>query len=81
MSAAAIAASQMPSNSNGKADKDAAKGVKRKGSASRGVEALKKVNTNSMAKLTSFFKPKGSGDKDKDKDEDKPKPATQKKKK
>jgi ribonuclease H2 subunit B len=40
-------------------DKKAAKGVKRKAPpASRGVEALKKVNTASMSKLTSFFKPK-----------------------
>ncbi|WVF73110.1 hypothetical protein IAT40_007929 [Kwoniella sp. CBS 6097] len=76
MTAAAIAASQMPSNT--KSDKDAAaaaagKGVKRKGSAaSRGVEALKKVNTNNMAKLTSFFKPK-EGD-------EKAKPTTKKKK-
>ena len=35
------------------------KGVKRKAlPGSRGVEALKKVNTTSMAKLTNFFKPK-----------------------
>ncbi|RSH91745.1 hypothetical protein EHS25_009114 [Saitozyma podzolica] len=40
--------------------KDGAKsGTKRKAPpASRGVEALKKVNTSSMSKLTSFFKPK-----------------------
>ncbi len=37
------------------------KGTKRKAAktdSSRGVEALKKVNTNGMAKMTSFFKPK-----------------------
>ncbi|BEJ16780.1 hypothetical protein CspHIS471_0601810 [Cutaneotrichosporon sp. HIS471] len=37
------------------------KGTKRKlakSESSRGVEALKKVNTNGMAKMTSFFKPK-----------------------
>ncbi|WVR00287.1 hypothetical protein IAU59_007430 [Kwoniella sp. CBS 9459] len=65
MSAAAIAASQMPSNNKSDKDKDA-KSLKRKGSgsvSSRGVEALKKVNTNNMAKLTSFFKPKSGDDK------------------
>lgn len=30
---------------------------------SRGVEALKKVNTNGMAKMTSFFKAKDAKDK------------------
>lgn len=37
------------------------KGAKRKlakTESSRGVEALKKVNTNGMAKMTSFFKAK-----------------------
>ncbi|WVR07781.1 hypothetical protein IAU60_004824 [Kwoniella sp. DSM 27419] len=53
--AAAIAASQPPSNSSIKE----AKGTKRKAPpTSKGVEALKKVNTNNMSKLTSFFKPK-----------------------
>ncbi|ORX40686.1 ribonuclease H2, subunit B [Kockovaella imperatae] len=54
--AATLAAQMPPSKSN---KEKAAAGVKRKGSAtSRGVETLKKVNTSSMAKLTSFFKPK-----------------------
>lgn len=37
------------------------KGTKRKlakSESSRGVESLKKANTNGMAKMTSFFKPK-----------------------
>lgn len=41
--------------------KRAAAGTKRKAApaaASRGVEALKKANTEGMAKMTSFFKPK-----------------------
>ncbi|WWC71895.1 uncharacterized protein I206_105854 [Kwoniella pini CBS 10737] len=54
--AASIAASQQPKNTSNK-DKDV-KGTKRKAPTSKGVEALKKVNTNSMNKLTSFFKPK-----------------------
>ncbi|AAW45309.1 hypothetical protein CNBH3810 [Cryptococcus deneoformans B-3501A] len=54
-SAAAFAASQITTSNN----KKEAKGIKRKAPpASRGVESLKKVNTNKMAKLTSFFKPK-----------------------
>lgn len=38
------------------------KGTKRKlkSESSRGVEALKKVNTSGMAKMTSFFKPKAA---------------------
>ncbi|WWC64461.1 uncharacterized protein I303_107071 [Kwoniella dejecticola CBS 10117] len=56
--AASIAASQVPKNTSNKdKDKDA-KANKRKAPTSKGVEALKKVNTNSMNKLTSFFKPK-----------------------
>ncbi|WRT70336.1 uncharacterized protein IL334_007334 [Kwoniella shivajii] len=56
-SAAAIAASVPPSNTSNK--DPTAKGTKRKAPpTSKGVEALKKVNTNSMSKLTSFFKPK-----------------------
>jgi ribonuclease H2 subunit B len=49
-----------PTNLPNKADKAAAAGAgaKRKAASSRGVEALKKVNTASMNKLTSFFKPK-----------------------
>ncbi|WWD19530.1 hypothetical protein CI109_103991 [Kwoniella shandongensis] len=59
--AASMAASQQPSTGSGKE----AKGVKRKAApASRGVEALKKVNTNNMAKLTSFFKPKEGKEKE-----------------
>jgi len=59
MSAAALAASMPPTNLANKTDKAAAgAGAKRKAAASRGVEALKKVNTASMTKLTSFFKPK-----------------------
>ena len=55
-SAATLAAQIQPTASS--KDKAAA-GVKRKASvASRGVEKLKKVNTSSMTKLTSFFKPK-----------------------
>ncbi|WVW86043.1 hypothetical protein I302_108081 [Kwoniella bestiolae CBS 10118] len=55
--AASIAASQVPSSASGK--ENAQKGTKRKAPAtSKGVEALKKVNTNNMAKLTNFFKPK-----------------------
>ncbi|WWD03580.1 hypothetical protein V865_001634 [Kwoniella europaea PYCC6329] len=55
--AASIAASQIPSTASGK--ENASKGTKRKAPAtSKGVEALKKVNTNNMAKLTNFFKPK-----------------------
>ncbi|ORY26709.1 ribonuclease H2, subunit B [Naematelia encephala] len=58
LSAAAMAASMPPTNSNRNKDA-AAKGTKRKApAASRGVEQLKKVNTASMAKLTNFFKPK-----------------------
>jgi ribonuclease H2 subunit B len=58
MTAATLAASMPPSNSN--KDKAAAAAAKRKATTgSRGVEALKKVNTSSMAKMTSFFKPKG----------------------
>jgi ribonuclease H2 subunit B len=56
-----------PTNLPGKKDQAAA-GAKRKSTASRGVEALKKVNTTSMSKMTSFFKPKG-------KTEPKPAPA------
>jgi len=54
--AAATAAAAQPVVNQGKD----AKGAKRKApvQASRGVEALKKVNTSKMAKLTSFFKPK-----------------------
>jgi ribonuclease H2 subunit B len=59
MSAAALAASMPPTNLSNKADKAATgAGAKRKAAGSRGVEALKKVNTASMNKLTSFFKPK-----------------------
>jgi ribonuclease H2 subunit B len=42
----------------GAAEVQWAAGTKRKSTSSRGVEALKKVNTTSMNKLTSFFKPK-----------------------
>ncbi|WWC91594.1 uncharacterized protein L201_006540 [Kwoniella dendrophila CBS 6074] len=57
---AAIAASQPITNKSNKGD-GTAKGTKRKAPpSSKGVEALKKVNTNSMAKLTNFFKPKES---------------------
>ncbi|KAK8853116.1 hypothetical protein IAR55_003817 [Kwoniella newhampshirensis] len=60
-SAASISASQHPNTGSSRE----AKGVKRKAPpASRGVEALKKVNTNNMAKLTSFFKPKEGKDKE-----------------
>jgi len=44
-----------------KAEKAAAvAGNKRKNASSRGVEMLKKVNTASMSKMTSFFKPKAT---------------------
>ncbi|WVQ84931.1 hypothetical protein IAT38_007094 [Cryptococcus sp. DSM 104549] len=57
--AAALAASMPPAKQS---KKDAA-GTKRKAPpASRGVEQLKKVNTSSMSKLTSFFKPKEKDD-------------------
>ncbi|CAD6573945.1 MAG: hypothetical protein TREMPRED_000969 [Tremellales sp. Tagirdzhanova-0007] len=60
-SAATTAASILPIQSS----KVQEKGAKRKPlPASRGVEALKKVNTTSMNKMTSFFKPKdGAGKK------------------
>ena len=59
ISAAALAASMPPTNLPNKAEKAAAAaGNKRKSASSRGVEMLKKVNTTSMSKMTSFFKPK-----------------------
>lgn len=59
--AAQIAASAPITQSKSEAALKA--GAKRKAPpASRGVESLKKVNTSSMSKLTSFFKPK-DGDK------------------
>jgi ribonuclease H2 subunit B len=55
--AAQIAASAPITQSKSEAALKA--GVKRKAApGSRGVESLKKVNTSSMSKLTSFFKPK-----------------------
>lgn len=54
--AAAAAAAAAPIVSE---KKTASGATKRKAVAgSRGVEALKKVNTQGMAKMTSFFKPK-----------------------
>ena len=61
LSAAALAASMPATNLPNKAEKAAAAaGNKRKNASSRGVEMLKKVNTASMSKMTSFFKPKAT---------------------
>jgi hypothetical protein len=39
-------------------DEEGTKGKKRKGAAGQGVERLKKVNTDKMKKISSFFAPK-----------------------
>jgi len=55
--AAVVEATTLPETSKSKTAKTAAGDKKRKASkASQGVESLKKVNVNGMARLSSFFK-------------------------